>query len=183
MGVDIKRLELDSEVPSRNAYVIPFREAPVKIFQGYNGSFSHFPLQVNRRIHDDRFAIDFEIPYGTPVVADKKGFVLGDCDWFKEYYEGLDLLVGLSFTPNMVILSHDDGSCTLYAHLAENGVFVKEEKPVEQGEVIAKTGRSGWVGPRPHLHFEAYDSHKASRKSFPVRFNDYDGQLEHRLLD
>jgi len=51
----------------------------------------------------------------------------------------------------VIILSHDNGYSTVYAHNSEN--LVKKGQYVKQGSVIAKLGRSG-NATGPHLHFE-----------------------------
>jgi murein DD-endopeptidase MepM/ murein hydrolase activator NlpD len=52
---------------------------------------------------------------------------------------------------NLMIISHDDGFFTVYAHLSE--VLVRKDKKVGAGQVIARSGE-GISGPR--LHFELW---------------------------
>ena len=54
---------------------------------------------------------------------------------------------------NYIIIQHTDGNYTLYAHLYENSLTVKEGESVKQGQVIAKMGSSG-NSTGAHLHFE-----------------------------
>jgi len=54
---------------------------------------------------------------------------------------------------NNVIIMHDDGNYTVYAHLYGGSVTVKAGDRVEQGQVIGKMGSSG-NSTGPHLHFE-----------------------------
>ncbi len=51
----------------------------------------------------------------------------------------------------MVVLKHDDGYFTVYAHHSKN--LVKLGKKVKCGDLIAFTGKSGHAH-GPHLHFE-----------------------------
>jgi murein DD-endopeptidase MepM/ murein hydrolase activator NlpD len=52
---------------------------------------------------------------------------------------------------NYVIISHDNGYETLYAHLSE--IDVSQGQWVAQGETIGLVGDTGWAT-GPHLHFE-----------------------------
>lgn len=54
---------------------------------------------------------------------------------------------------NYVMIEHNDGTITLYAHLYENSITVREGDTVMQGQVIGKMGSSGHSD-GSHLHFE-----------------------------
>ena len=54
---------------------------------------------------------------------------------------------------NYVVISHGDGTTTLYAHLSSRKVSVGQV--VQQGDVIGITGNSG-NSTGPHLHFEIW---------------------------
>lgn len=54
---------------------------------------------------------------------------------------------------NHIIIEHQDGNYTLYAHLYEDSVMVNEGDSVIAGQVIAKVGSTG-SSTGPHLHFE-----------------------------
>ena len=54
---------------------------------------------------------------------------------------------------NYIIIQHTDGNYTLYGHLYENSLTVKQGDSVKQGQVIAKMGSSG-NSTGAHLHFE-----------------------------
>lgn len=85
--------------------------------------------------------IDIAAPGGTPVVASKAGKV------FSAGYAG-------SYG-NLVILQHEDGSGTAYAHLSR--FAVSKGQTVKQKQIIAYVGNTGTVAGRNggyHLHFE-----------------------------
>ena len=81
--------------------------------------------------------IDISAPIGTNIVAAESGRVS-----YVGYMRGYG---------NVIILSHDRGYSTVYAHNSVN--LVKKGQYVKKGSVIAKTGRTG-NATGPHLHFE-----------------------------
>ena len=54
---------------------------------------------------------------------------------------------------NYVMIEHNDGTTTVYAHLAKNSITVMAGQTVSQGQVIGKMGHSG-SSTGTHLHFE-----------------------------
>gem|GEM_PF-1229140 len=81
--------------------------------------------------------MDMQVPEGTPVVASRDGTTR---------FSGTDGAFG-----DIIIIAHEDGSETAYAHLKTR--FVTENDPVRQGQVIALVGRTG-NATAYHLHFE-----------------------------
>lgn len=88
------------------------------------------------------------------VIAAKDGQVIypylaskTDCS-----SDGNDLKCGGGYG-NFVMLQHDDGTMTVYAHLYANSITVKEGDNVKAGQVIGKMGSSGH-STGLHLHFE-----------------------------
>ena len=53
---------------------------------------------------------------------------------------------------NTVIIDHGGGIATLYLHIMNGGLLVKEGQIVSAGDVIAKVGSTG-LSTGPHLHF------------------------------
>lgn len=88
---------------------------------------------------DQKFTgIDIAVPRGTEVRAARSGKVVFAGDSIPGY--------GL-----MVIVAHDNGYATCYAHASR--VLVREGQQVSQGQVIARSGDSG-RGSSPFLRFE-----------------------------
>lgn len=58
---------------------------------------------------------------------------------------------------NYVVIKHDKGLYTLYAHMYQNTITVKVGEKVSQGQVIGKVGSSG-SSTGTHLHFEFTNS-------------------------
>lgn len=163
-------------------YKIPFDKNlhNVEIVQGRNGPWSH--RKFNRRF-DLSNALDFALPFGSEVRAARSGIVIWTHDLSEVAYRGLDTEVGINLpygTANFLWVRHQDETIAIYAHLAKSGIVVQNHQLVSRGEVIAHTGESGWVGPIPHLHFQV--SSGPPYRSIPIRFEDYDGPLEHLSL-
>lgn len=94
------------------------------------------PINGLLRIHK---GIDVAIPEGTPVVPVAAGKIV---------YSGSQPGYG-----NMVIMQHDDGMLTIYAHHSRN--LVKAGERVTMKTKIALSGSTGH-STGPHLHFEAW---------------------------
>ncbi len=97
------------------------------VLQGFSTS--------NGARHD---GIDIQAPEGTPVRAAASGTVIYSDDTIRGY-------------GNMIIIKHKNGFVTVYAHDSVN--LVRKGQAVEQGQVIAKVGHTGYAT-GPHLHFE-----------------------------
>lgn len=89
--------------------------------------------------------INIKAPAGTPVKAADSGTVA---------YAGNELK-GFG---NLVLIKHDDGWVTAYAH--NQSLKVKKGQKVKKGEQIASVGNTGGVG-TPQLHFETRAGKKA----------------------
>jgi murein DD-endopeptidase MepM/ murein hydrolase activator NlpD len=89
------------------------------------------------RIHK---GIDVANSVGTPIVAAKKGRVM-----FSGWDDG-----GYGYK---VLIGHEDGSQSLYAH--NSRLAVKVGQTVEQGELVSYMGSTG-RSTGPHLHFEIH---------------------------
>lgn len=86
--------------------------------------------------HND--GINLSVPLGTDVHAAESGVVA---------YAGSEL----KGYGNLVLLRHDNGWVTAYAHNEE--LLVKRGDKVARGQVIAKAGKTGTVD-QPQVHFE-----------------------------
>lgn len=184
------------ECPSvQRGYILPFGRddtRPIVISQGYNGPHSHAVLVYEaangkRTSFDDRFSLDFALPLGTIVTAARSGRVHSFSDCHDQWYEGLEITVGIKLWTNHLYLKHDDETFTLYSHLEIGAVHVEKGAYVERGTPLAVTGKSGWIGSTPHLHFAALRFDPPGwcsyRRTFPTIFEDYDGLLEHREIE
>jgi murein DD-endopeptidase MepM/ murein hydrolase activator NlpD len=86
---------------------------------------------------------DYGVPDGSPIYAAAAGVVRKDA--VSQAANG-----GYG---HYITIDHGDGYTTLYAHLDPSSADVHEGDQVQAGQVIGKSGHSGWVT-GPHLHFE-----------------------------
>lgn len=89
----------------------------------------------------------------TNVIASRSGVVVYPTKNKRIDYPNVQNCSPFMGYGNYVIIQHDDGNYTLYAHLSPNTITVREGDTVDQGQVIAKMGTSG-CSTGPHLHFE-----------------------------
>ena len=142
------RLRLRGVPGSSNArprdvlYLPPLAQPDARVDQGVEGEFSH-------RDAENRYALDFAVPVGTPVLAARDGVVMQVQDGYRGH--GLDYAHD-GGRANFVRILHDDGSMALYAHLAEGGALVRVGERVEAGQRIGLSGNTGY-STAPHLHF------------------------------
>jgi len=103
-------------------------------------------VDAEEKLHD---GIDLAIPEGTPVKTVLAGEVVENylppgVHWGKEYY-------GHSIYGCMIVIEHEKGLLTRYAHLSET--LVHEGQWVETGDIIGKSGSTG-KSSGPHLHWQ-----------------------------
>ncbi|MEI3896280.1 M23 family metallopeptidase, partial [Bacillus sp. CCNWLW75] len=100
------------------------------------------------RWNESHKGIDFAATTGTPIMAAKSGTVefsgFGSPGSFNDY-------------GNVVVIKHEDGYYTLYAHMSER--IARKGDYVQQDQVIGKVGATGRVT-GPHLHFELKTEYK-----------------------
>lgn len=96
---------------------------------------------INRPGGKPHKGTDFRAPHGTAVLSPANGKVVVSTD----RHEG-DTRYG-----NVVVIEHDDGTRTLYAHLDRRTVRMGDT--VRAGQQIARSGATGKAS-GPHLHFE-----------------------------
>ena len=92
------------------------------------------PIFGTERMHN---GVDIGCVTDQPVWAAKNGEVISS-GWRNGY-------------GNVVMIEHDGGIVTVYAHL--NQTLVSNGHSVNTGELIGKCGSTGW-STGPHLHFE-----------------------------
>lgn len=145
--------------PTDYKYALPYpRGQTFAVLQGFHGAFSHRG--------SNEFAVDFDCPVATPVLAARPGIVVvlnakaqgsGTTPDFLAYAR-----------TNFVIVMHDDGTLGEYMHLAPATVQVKAGQRVARGQELALSGNTGFSS-TPHLHFQVMTAARdgTSARSFP----------------
>lgn len=125
-----------ANVPSESGYLWPLSGS-------YNVLSSLFGPRLHPVTHKpgNHSGIDIPAPAGTKIYAAKSGVVIHAAKG-----------TGSSWSyGNYVIVSHSDGTSTLYAHMSRIGC--KQGQTVKQGDVIGYVGTTG-RSTGNHLHFE-----------------------------
>jgi Peptidase family M23 len=103
--------------------------------------------------HDEphlQYRWDFDVPYGTPVLAVRSGRVLsvfesgqpGGCDR------------SFNTSPNNLLVEHADGTVAQYTHIDAR---VRPGQDVQRGDVLAVTAKNGFIC-QPQLDFLVFRS-------------------------
>jgi murein DD-endopeptidase MepM/ murein hydrolase activator NlpD len=121
-----KEPEATGALPASPTASADFRwPARGRVISGFGGSGSNEGINI-------------AVPEGTPVKAAEAGTVAYAGSEVKGY-------------GNLVLIRHDNGYVSAYAHNGE--IEVKRGQKVARGQVVAKSGQSGNVT-SPQLHFE-----------------------------
>ncbi|OHA95450.1 MAG: hypothetical protein A3C62_00370 [Candidatus Zambryskibacteria bacterium RIFCSPHIGHO2_02_FULL_39_16] len=120
------------------------RSSTVKTSQNYPAYAGFYlrPVSIGRKsqgLHGNN-GIDIGAPTGTPILASADGKVI--ISRSGGYNGGYG---------TYVVITHSNGTQTLYAHMSRNNVSVGQE--VVQGQIIGAIGSTG-KSTGPHLHFE-----------------------------
>jgi murein DD-endopeptidase MepM/ murein hydrolase activator NlpD len=121
-------------VESTSTKPLPLSEvtAPARVSSRFG--WRQDPLTGEASFHQ---GVDIAVAYGRDVKAAADGVVS---------FAGVQNGYG-----NTVVIDHQDGRQTRYAHLSQE--LVRAGDPVTEGQVLGKSGNSG-RSTGPHLHFE-----------------------------
>lgn len=125
--------ETESETqpqPEVPAYIFPLEDANAEVTNPYG--WQEHPVTKQKSLHS---GVDLAADYGTNVLAVADGTVLN-----AEYNQAYGYFV---------LLEHEDGVQTFYAHMQE--LLANPGDEVKQGQIIGLVGSSGWAT-GPHLH-------------------------------
>lgn len=107
------------------------------------------PQVYNGQGHD---GVDIGAPIGTPIEAALSGTVLATGNTDLAHDSKGDQCYSFG---KWIMLTHNNGINTMYAHLSE--IDVSKGQPVQTGQVIGLSGMTGYAT-GPHLHFGVYAS-------------------------
>lgn len=194
-GVVFRRTPLRELVlaPGQQREAARFHGTPGSVRAGTELRFEHF-AGSQRTVHDDRtryafpfggkrprrvtaagagithagalrFAYDFDLPEGTPVLAARAGTVVQVMDGFRE--GGTD--PRLVDRANAVVVAHADGTVATYGHL-RRGIRVRTGDRVVRGQRLGESGHTGF-STGPHLHFQVGRTTAIEEgATLPIRF-------------
>jgi hypothetical protein len=83
---------------------------------------------------------------------------------------------------NHIIIKHNNGEYSLYAHLKKQSIKVKKGDNVEKGELLAYCGNSG-RSTEPHLHFQIMKNPNFFfAKSLKIKFGNISDSNENEIV-
>ena len=143
-----------SAFPTANNSVLQWPVDNVRITQNFGGTeFAKTnPGIYGRPFHN---GTDFGVPIGEKVKASLSGTIQGTGN--------TDAYPGCVSWGRWILVKHDNGLTTLYAHLSST--IVSPGQRVETGQTIGFSGNSG-ASTGPHLHFTLYASQGVTIRQF-----------------
>ena len=162
--------------PLDSQYILPFPVGETsEVLQAYCTDGSH----------RNQLAYDLIRPFGLDVSAVRSGEVMQVVSHHPDFTR--------DDVHNNVLIRHDDGTTSFYAHLQQNSIVVAEGDIVFAGQVIGLNGSSGTptacdidiMNPPSDqcaiLHFGVYATYPPEdRNDIAVNFSNADGPLDAR---
>lgn len=150
-------------------YYLPFQTSNTfKVYQGYNGTFSH----------QNKNSIDFTMPIGTEITAIREGIVINVVD---KNSKGCAQEECKKYN-NYITVYHSDGTFSEYSHLKQNGSKVEVGERVAKGQPIGYSGNVGW-STGPHLHLEVFKQKLSERQTLKTKFKVDNGDKTEYLVE
>lgn len=144
----LKYIKDPSTLPQKGSSVLAWPVSDPLITQGYgltsfalSGAYGYKDGQPN-----PHRGIDFRGSVGTPLLASADGTVRDAVN--------MDAAKGCYSYGKWILIDHDNGLSTLYAHMSV--MSVSAGATVTKGQIIGYAGASGYAT-GPHLHFSVFD--------------------------
>lgn len=135
--------DITAQPNPQSVYRLPFPNG-----HGYVVGQAHGGTVTTHTEIYNKYAVDFVMPEGTPIVAARGGTVIEVEIGHSEGGTREDLLA----KANRIVIMHADGTMATYAHLAQRPPIVFPGRRVNEGELIGWSGNTGFSS-GPHTHF------------------------------
>ncbi len=157
---------LDPDHDDDYRYRLPYADGrSYRVLQGFGSRFSHTGREA--------WAVDFDMPVGTPVHAARGGVVAR----VVEHNDRGCWERGCGRYANFIVILHSDGTTGEYYHLRHRGAVVEPGDRVQRGQLIGYSGNTGHTT-MPHLHFAVYRATSWGRtQSLKFVFESRDGLI------
>ncbi len=160
---------------STQARTVEFADKPRGIVVGGKDPSSSQQYLYRRSATSSHQGVDIEAPAGSAVLAAQRGVVAAR--WPDGAVDGYG---------NTILLQHRDGTQTMYSHLKRFAPGLQRGGAVSALQLVGYVGQTQSPLPpmksKPHLHFEAHNTHtlRITRDS-PDRVNPIDYLAERGL--
>lgn len=146
-----------------NRLSFDFNKEKVEEISGYK-TWKYSPAHIG--IFSE--AIDIFVPEGTEILATEEGTVLELIECHSEYGNDSKYKDKVNFCS----IQHPNSEISQYAHIGRNSLSekgIEVGSKVKKGQVIAKTGRNGWMS-HDHLHYVVFKISEGNLKSLVINF-------------
>lgn len=123
-----------------------FLKSPLRHYRRISSRFSRKRFHPIKKVYRAHHGVDYSASTGTRIYAARKGIVK---------HAGRKGGYGKT-----IIIQHQDGYKTLYAHLSRYSSKARAGKYVKKGQYIGRVGSTG-LSTGPHLHFGLYKKNRA----------------------
>jgi hypothetical protein len=128
-----------------------------------NPSYAEFDDRFWRSKTDDNVGNE---PPSSEAVTENTNWIevsKAEANAFQEWTPGI-------YGSGLIIVFHNDGTFSQYAHFKKDGIVVKEGDTLKKGQLIGYSGNTG-QSTEPHLHFVVYKPTHNGLESIPFKLD------------